>query len=188
MLRRHLVTRYDTLRDLALQYMGSADRWMEIAAANGLKSADLAASIGKEITIPVEAPGVGVDPYKVDLLIRDGDLAATATGDLVTIGGRQNYAISIIRMFNTDPGELRQHPSKGLDVVGYQGEAIVGLAGALIRLDVDRIFKADPRTSRILKNAATFLPLQKRVSISATVEDVGGDVTHFNEDVTFPNG
>lgn len=177
MLKRHLVTRYDTLRQLAVKYLGNADRWLEIALANNLKNADIDHLVGQEILLPIEEPGTLQDPYRRDLLILDGDLAESPGGDLLTVGGRDNYALFQLRMFATRPGDLGRHPRKGFRVSA--GDAVGNLTGPLLRLDAEELFRADPRTRRVLKLDANFVPSQKHVRIAATLEDVQGGITNF---------
>jgi hypothetical protein len=181
MLIKHTINSSDTLRDLAITYLGSADRWIEISAANGIQGADLSALVGTQIVIPVTR-AVGLiesDPYFTDLAIVDGDLALVSD-DLKTVTGPANYITSLLRAFDTEPKELTEHPDWGFDLEKYAGEAGSTIHAMLMQQEAERVFRGDPRTKDVREVEAVFLGSRKLYQIKAVVIDMLGRMTRFN--------
>lgn len=181
MLKTHLVTRFDSMRRLAVEYLGSASRWPEIAALNGLDDAELEGLVGTEILIPVALEeGRNQDPYLIDLAIEDGDLVLE-NGDLKTIGGRDNLAASLSRAFVTRPGQLREHPSFGFDLDRYAAEAGSSIHPLLIKHEAEQLFRADPRVREVKEVEVQHRPGSRWVTVAAVVVDVFGKAMRFKK-------
>ena len=178
MLIRHRVTAFDTIRALAARYLGAPSAWTEIAAANNLDGSDLSALVGQEIVIPIslQVDGGDQDPYKTDLAIVDGDLAWDGK-DLKTVGGVDNYAASIMRAFNTEMGELPQHPDYGFNVGRYVGQAATSLYGLFLRVEAERVIRSDPRTRDVEGVEVTRSGTRRAIQIAASALDVLGKIT-----------
>lgn len=172
---RHRVLASDTLRGLALKYLGGHGSWSDIASLNNLSPADYDLVGVKELLIPIDV-GTGTrgdDPLLSDLAVIDGVLSFDDRGGAVERSGLNNYIASLLRALSTNLLDTVFHPEYGLDL-----DRCVGLAGTplflrFLRLEVERVIRRDPRTADVLKVTIKQKPGLRWIQIGASVRPVG---------------
>jgi phage baseplate assembly protein W len=165
----------DTLRGLALQYLGDARLWADIALLNQLPGAAYDDLTGIDtLLIPIEVgPGaVGVDAMRTDLAVRDGALVWDAAGNLVTVGQTENLMRSLLRALTTDRGALVHHPEYGLDLGRYLGLAGTPLFLRFLKLQIRQVILRDPRVEQVLNLRVRQVAGERRIEVAATIQPV----------------
>tara|TARA_R110000868_G_C10973188_1_gene771497 strand:+ start:36296 stop:38401 length:2106 start_codon:yes stop_codon:yes gene_type:complete len=150
------------LEQLSLEYLGTPDRWVEIAELNDLRSpyvvqdlSDTRTNIvrpGDAVLIPQnivngisEVPDsiqnrltIGLNETEkslgVDLKLTDDfDLIITNGGDLDMIAGIENMAQAVVLKLGYEQGELRNHPTLGVGIqVGGKFNSLEAIRDRLI--------------------------------------------------------
>jgi phage baseplate assembly protein W len=157
--------RGDTLQDVAARELGDPDRWRDIAALNGLVSPYIVDSLaeledtpsdsrvlvaGQALKIPApkrranEVPAD--DIYGTDMRLDErGLLAVTGEGDWGTVTGTRNLVQALSNRIETDPGELKWHPTYGCKVRRLIGRRANPGNNLLAAFELRRALTADPR-------------------------------------------
>lgn len=148
---RHTVTDADTLRGLAQAYLGTHVRWVEIAHLNRLEPSQFDLAGIRELLIPVAVgpDGVTDDLYLKDLAVVGGGLVITEAGQLGTVSGLKNLAVSILRALVTDRGSLLDFQLYGLSLEKYVAFAGGALFLRFLALEAERVILRDGRVSHV---------------------------------------
>lgn len=172
---KHRVVGSDTLRGLAVTYLGSHDRWTDIAALNNLDPGQYDLTGVAELLIPIEIgfPDAGNDPFLADLAAEAGAVVLDDQGNLITRAGVNNYLQSILRALSTNMGELVTHPDYGMDLDRCVGVAGTALFHRFLALEAERVIRRDPRTENVIKVTVVQPPKLRQVQIGATIKPYG---------------
>lgn len=130
--KRLKVNQGDSLRTLALRELGDATRWTELARLNDLRLPFIIESYrpadrmphtliwGDDVLVPWASHGGDVPTplsnFGTDLALPHGQLAVTATGDLLLLTGRDNVVQAIAHRIKCLRGEMDYHPRYGCQV------------------------------------------------------------------------
>lgn len=163
--------------DIAEDVYGDRGRAPAIVRANRMQDAytgeDGAPLVpGDTVVVPSsDAPfSVEGDVFGVDLLLgKDGDLVATGTDDIATVGGYDCYTQNISHRLTTIRGENKTFPTYGLP--RYVGTAVTSDVPGDLRANIRTQLMADHRTERI-----TSLELEElgdKVRVDLTVQPIG---------------
>ncbi len=161
-----------TLEDLAAEFLGTAERWIEIAVVNNLlppyidedSTSTRIKKSGDKIFIPrSRIPGISNIPKSKDILItselnateknmgvdieidKNFDFVLDSNNDFGLVSGGKNAAQALILKISLEKGSLKYHPSIG---VGLNiGENIRN--GMDIRDDITQSILSDPRFENI---------------------------------------
>jgi hypothetical protein len=172
---RHRVLDIDTLRGLSARYLGDMRRWTELAVLNNL-TPDQYGLVGvSELVIPVAIAAVGSsdDPFLTDIAVVKGAYVIDDRGDVVGISDLPNLVASLVRALTTDVGDLQGYPGYGFDL-----GLVVGRAGSRLMLrsvehEAGRVIRRDPRVVQVSKIRAIFSPIQRRITITASIQPIG---------------
>lgn len=155
----------DTLQKIALRELGNAALWHSLADLNGLQPPYIVNSLaevqssavilaGQPLMVPASAPapsGVSTteDPLGTDLIMTQGRLVASATGDFQTVSGKANLTQALNNRLGTPLNDLLFHPEYGngaFDLIGQgnnPGDAL------LAQTFVDQSIRSDPRVASV---------------------------------------
>lgn len=142
----HVISAGETLHDVAQAYLGAAERWPEIAAANGLPDPYRMASgaplvPGTVLVIPVGAVTPAAD-HRTDLRLGlDGDLVV-AGSDFAVISGLDNLLQALSVRLRTERGES-PWPTYGVEPMVGDGLRTSSVATAVASVRSQAL--ADPR-------------------------------------------
>lgn len=185
----------DTLQAIALRELGTAERWPELVALNGLvppfivkDAAELRPGLilaGGVIRVPAAIQEARTeDPdlvFERDARLTDGGDLATNGGDLEVVSGRDNLRQALSGRINTERGELMFHPEYGSllrRVVGAVGGPTASLLAASY---AKTAVAADPRIQRITKATASVVGDVIRVEVEA--EPISGRAVQISESI-----
>jgi phage baseplate assembly protein W len=155
----------EDLRAVAARELGSATRWTEIARINGLRLPFIVASYhaadrlphtlmwGDRFLIPWPAnavlPPTAISTHGLDVAMTQGQLQATADGDLATVGGEDNLIQALTHRLKTLLGELTYHTRYGCNVALALGLPAAPFASLMASAWVSEAIKAEPRVFQI---------------------------------------
>jgi len=158
----------DTIQAVAFRELGDASRWVDIVALNKLRPPYISDTArgdgvilsGDILRVPsatrviqtVSNPDLvfGIDVRMAD----DGQLSTTASGDLDTVGGIDNFCQALRDLLATDNGELIFHPEYGCKLRTLIG-TINGPTAALLAAAYARdALLTDPRVERVISSDA----------------------------------
>lgn len=157
----YIVKGTDTLRSIAAEQLGDASLWYVIAQLNGLDLADEESEswVGRKILVPKRdalPPKAKQHNFVIDYLegervlgrniyVHAKDGMAAQDGCLRTVEGKENLAQALALRLITESGEAPLAPAFGSflpTLVGYKRE---GMWESLLKAEVTRTCKADPR-------------------------------------------
>jgi len=178
----------DTLQEIALRELADASKWHLLADLNGLVDPYIVSSLseitgsgvilaGQPIMIPATAPapsGVSStdDVFGIDLLLQQGKITASASGDFQTISGPANLTQALNNRLGTKPKELIFHPEYGCEVYELLGQGATPGDGGLAQVMVSKCIKSDPRVSSTSNVTATISG--DSIAVNATAVAVTG--------------
>jgi phage baseplate assembly protein W len=174
-LLRHRLKGHETLRSLAVDYLGDHTRWAEIAHLNRLYADQFDLLALKWILLPIEvgpASRINGDPFLTDLNVLNGGLVLTESGALGTVAGLKNLARAILRALMTPKGALFAHPSYGMDLERYVAHTGNPLFLRFLKLEVERTILKDPRVERVENVRVVYQPTQRSIEIFGTIHPV----------------
>lgn len=180
----------DTLRSIALREMGSAERWTDLIALNGLSppyisSLRSARVLGYGDLIKVPAPGSPiafttnpVEIYGVDIDLSDGLISDNGAGDIGLVSGVANFSQAIRIHVSVGKRELSFHPEFGCWVRSIIGTANGPTAAQLAAFYVKSALVEDSRVEKI--ESCTARVTGDQISVSATVIPISGKPVDLN--------
>lgn len=175
----------DSLRSLALEYLGDQGDWYRLASLNGLPPSAASNLDGvAEVIIPIDAgPAGGKDPYLVDFAATGRRaLALGDNGDLFALGGKANVRAALARALTTDTRAMLPHPEYGVELARFIGRGADGLRLLFLKEEVRRVILRDPRVQAITSLEVVQRPGERRAQILGRIELVGGDSIDLVED------
>lgn len=187
----------DSLRMIAQNELGDAERWSEIAEINRLSYPYISESVrkgvatpGDTIIVPVEEyEGYAEDPtFGTDMFLtsdrinmsfgRGGDLLVGADGDYLLISELDCLRQDLSHRKMTPLGTLPYHPSYGsllADIVGSKKDSNWRTKAIL---ETERTLRCDPRISDVSNLTVESLPTGMSIKYTAVAKglkfDVGG--------------
>lgn len=174
-LLRHRLKGHETLRSLAVDYLGDHTRWADIAYLNRLYADQFDLAGMKWILLPIEvgpAARVNGDPFLTDLNVYNGGLVITESGALGTVAGLKNLARAILRALMTRRGALFAHPDYGMDLERYVAHTGNPLFLRFLKLEVERTILKDPRVERVENVRVVYSPNERAIEIFGTIHPV----------------
>lgn len=185
--------RGDTLQRIALRELGDASQWIEVGLLNGLRppyvvddEAQRAAGVlvaGDPIRVPsaVQMSSANINPDEVfgrDVQLVAGALMPNEGGDVLLVGGFENYRQALLNRLQVAKRELGNHPEYGSyakALIGRGGgPAVANLAAYYTRLAL----LDDVRTQEVPRCVATIQG--DALHIDADVVPVSGRLFNFS--------
>jgi len=171
----HIVRSGDTLQGIALRWLGTHERWVEIADANGL---DYGAALtsGAEIVIPGQAGTLAeTTTDAVDIVLpepgSDEAIGTTASGDLATHSGLASFRATFLRGLATSPGDVHHHPEWGVGAERALSLPLLRAREDLLRR-IKRFCGADRRIVDVAVTITSPAAEPDRLDITAAVQTV----------------
>lgn len=87
--------------------------------------------------------------YKTDLAFKS-DLVPTASGDLDTVSGLENYRDALYRRLITTPGSMVHRPNYGVGIKSFQNAVNSLSEHQRLAVRIKEQFEQDTRTKRVL--------------------------------------
>ena len=178
----------DTIHRLALRELGTAEKWADIVALNGLRPPYLGVSesqgvlpYGGTILLPIyRADSVAeiTDPFLTDILLdEDGFIMTDGNGDIATVSGVENLKQALKMRVVSRKRQLLFHPDYGCWAYSLIGSVIRNSVAQLAKFYAESAMREDWRISGI-ENTDTYL-IKDSVSLVSTVIPVSGDAVTF---------
>lgn len=184
----------DSMQTLAQRELGDGLRWRELVDINNLRPPYLIATMQESERLPytfiwgdwIKVPSLaindgaalGEDALGQDVLMINGDLATTDSGDLDLVAGHANFAQALRHRVVTPYASYLPHPDYGCEIHYLLG---IGNSPAQLLLGAGMVRRAmlrDPRSNAIVV-AGQSQATQLRLEVKAT--PVGAEVgTDFN--------
>ncbi|GMV42864.1 MAG: hypothetical protein AMXMBFR64_45800 [Myxococcales bacterium] len=146
----HVLSAGETLHDVAQAYLGDAERWPDVAVANGLPDPYHMASgaqlvPGTVLIIPTAAVPPSAD-HRTDLLLSPSGDLVVAGSDLAVVSGLDNLLQALSVRLRTERGES---PWPAYGVEPMVGDSLRTTAVATAVASVRSQALADPRVSMV---------------------------------------
>lgn len=193
---RYAQTHYgDDLRRVALRELGSAERWPELVAINGLvppyltddsgQVADGVLLTGATILVPVPQGDAAIttDPSQVflaDVKVYNGEMQFDS-GDLSVVSGEQNFLQSLKHRLATRKREMLFHPDYGNQTHLLLGAKNGPLRAQLATFYLRSALLEDDRVNDV-KSISTSVSGDV-IRLDAVVEAISGKQIQFNMEI-----
>jgi hypothetical protein len=160
----------DTLQKIAARELDDANLWRELIAINDLAppylTGDLALAgpkvkrFGQSLAVPATtAPSASPDDpdrvFGTDILLLNGRLQATSTGDLALVSGVANLMQALGNRLETPLGDLLFYRNYGFGGHRLKGKSNVPGTATLAAKYAESSLLDDPRVSSVPKSSAT---------------------------------
>lgn len=183
----------DTLQLIAARELGNAAKWADLIAINGLTFPYLTGDpdeagptvflYGSLLLVPATvAAAADTDPdavFGTDILLSNGEIVATAGGDIEVVSGRANLRQAIKHRLGTAWNELLFHLNYGLGVHRLKG-TVNGPTAAVLAAEYTRGALLSDRRIASVPNAVAEVN-GDRISVSATAVPVTGSHISVSE-------